>query len=341
MDTAHTQAVLRFAFGVTLAFVVAELMEWTPAFLAPVLTCVVLANIPVRPPLKIAFGFCLVIGASALLGLVLSNALRGAPHLLFGLSTLIVFLALHALARGVSKLLPLFIIICVTAIPVVALQSLLFAQRFAGALTKMAMFSILIAWISWLVFPKALARAAAPAAVPLSPELAMRSALLGTAILAPLMLAYLMLGLYDALPVMVGTVMIVATLDFKLGRKQAVIRVIANFAGGVSSLVVIVLLAIHPSLATFTLLILASALLFGMRISHGDALAQVLVVACNGYLIVFGTSLHSDAGSLSVWLTRVNYFFLAGVFTIGMMALLWPRDTAPLQPLETSGDPQP
>ena len=90
------------------------------------------------------------------------------------------------------------------------------------------------------------------------------------------MLAYLMMGLHTALPVMIGTVMIVATLDFHLGRKQAVLRVIANFAGGVSSVIVLVLLAIHPSLATFTLCVLASALLFGLRISHGDPMAQLL-----------------------------------------------------------------
>ncbi len=104
MDTAHTHAVLRFAFAVTLAFVVAELMEWTPPFLSPVLTCVVMANIPVRPPIKVALGFSLVIGASAFFGLLLSYAFRGAPHILFGLSTLIVFLALHALAKGASRL---------------------------------------------------------------------------------------------------------------------------------------------------------------------------------------------------------------------------------------------
>ncbi len=111
-----------------------------------------------------------------------------------------------------------------------------------------------MAWVSWLLFPKAMPPRAAPKAVPLSPELAFRSALLGTAILAPLMLIYLMMGLYTALPVMIGTVMIVATLDFHLGRKQAALRVIANFAGGVSSVIVLVLLAIHPTLATFTLL---------------------------------------------------------------------------------------
>ncbi len=325
MDVAHAHTVLRFAFGVTLAFVVAELMEWTPPFLSPVLTCVVLANIPMRPPLKVAFGFSLVIGASAFFGLVLSYAFRGAPHILFGFSVLIVFLALHALAKGASKLGPLFILICTTAIPVVGMQSLAVAEHFAVAFASGACFAIFMAWVSWLIFPKALPPRAAPEPTPLPPALALRSALLGTAILAPLMLTYLMLGLYTALPVMVGTVMIVASLDFHLGRKQAVLRVVANFAGGVSSVVVLVLLAVHPTLATFTLLVFASALLFGLRISHGDPMAQLLVVACNGYLIVFGTSLHSDAGTFSVWLTRVNYFFLAGLFTIGMMALIWPR----------------
>jgi len=332
MDTAHTHAVLRFAFAVTLAFVVAELMEWTPPFLSPVLTCVVMANIPMRPPIKVAIGFSLVIGASAFFGLLLSYAFRGAPHILFGLSTLIVFLALYALAKGASKLAPLFIIICTTAIPVVGMQSLVVAEHFAVAFASGACFAIFMAWVSWLLFPKAMPPRAAPNAVPLSPELAFRSALLGTAILAPLMLAYLMMGLYTALPVMIGTVMIVATLDFHLGRKQAALRVIANFAGGVSSVIVLVLLAVHPTFATFTLLVLASALLFGLRISHGDPMAQLLTVACNGYLIVFGTALHSDSGTFDVWLTRVGYFFLAGLFTVGMMALLWPRTPS----LETS-----
>ena len=138
------------------------------------------------------------------------------------------------------------------------------------------------------------------------------------------MLVYLMIGLHTAIPVMIGTVLIVTSLDFHLGRKQAVLRVIANLAGGVSSVIVLALLAIYPSLATLPV-VLASALLFGLRISQGDPMAQLLTVACNGYLIVFGTALHSDSGMFDVWLTRVGFFFLAGLFTIGMMALIWPR----------------
>ena len=230
-------------------------MKLTVPFLAPVLTCVVLANIPVRPPLKVALGFCLVIGVSAFLGLLLSYAFRGAPHILFGVSALIVFLALYALAKGASKLAPLFILVCVTVVPVIGLQSLVAAEGFAVAFASGACFAMFVAWVSWLFFPKALPPRAAPKAVPPPPALALRIALLGTAILAPLMLAYLMLGLYTAIPAMVGTVLIVASLDFQLGRKQAFLNVVANFAGGVSSVIVLVLLAIHPTLATFTLLL--------------------------------------------------------------------------------------
>lgn len=325
MDTPHSHTVLRFAFGVTLSFVVAEMMEWNPPYLAPVFTCVVLANIPIRPPLKVALGFSLVVGASAFLGVILAYAFRGAPHILFGVCALIIFRSLYSLARGTPKLGPLFIIICTAAIPMLGLQSLVAAEIVAGVFAKGAMLAMFMAWVSWLVFPKALPPRAADNAVPLTPEAALQAALMGIAILGPLVLAYQMFGLTSAVPVLVGTVMIVTTLDFQLGHKQAMLRVVANFCGGVSSVIALVLLGIHPSLATFTLIVLASGLLFGMKISHGDHMAQLLVVACNGYLIVFGSTMHSESGAFDVWLTRLTYFFLAGLFTIGMMVLIWPR----------------
>jgi DUF2955 family protein len=325
MDTPHSHAVLRFAFGVTLSFVVAEMMEWNPPYLAPVFTCVVLANIPVRPPIKVALGFSLVVGASAFLGVILAYAFRGAPHILFGVCALIIFRGLYSLARGTPKLGPLFIIICTAAIPMLGLQSLVAAELVAGVFAKGAMLAMFMAWVAWLVFPKALPPRAAAKVVPLTPEAALQSALLGIAILGPLVLAYQLFGLTSAVPVMVGTVMIVTTLDFQLGQKQAILRVVANFCGGVSSVIALVLLGIHPSLAAFTLIVLASGLLFGMKISRGDPMAQMLTVACNGYLIVFGSTMHSESGAFDVWLTRLTYFFLAGVFTIGMMVLIWPR----------------
>ncbi len=129
LDPGRVHAVLRFAFGVTFAFVASELLEWIPTFLAPVLVAVVLVNVPVRPPLKVGVGLIVIIAAAALIALFLCAVLRGAPAILFGATALVVFLALHAIAQGRPRIAPILLLICVTAIPVVALQSQSAAKR--------------------------------------------------------------------------------------------------------------------------------------------------------------------------------------------------------------------
>jgi hypothetical protein len=44
-------------------------------------------------------------------------------------------------------------------------------------------------------------------------------------------------------------------------------------------------------------------------------------------LIVLTSSLMSDEGTFGVWVTRMTQFVIAGAFAIGMMTLLWPRDS--------------
>jgi DUF2955 family protein len=325
VDPARVHAVLRFAFGVTVAFVVSELLQWAPTFLAPVLVAVVLVNVPVRPPMKIGIGLIVIVSASACIALVLSAILRGTPGILFGITALIVFRALYAIAQGRPLIGPLMLIICITAIPVVSLESQLVATSFAYALVRAICFAILVIWTSYLIWPRVVAPRKAGAAVALSRELAFKSALLGTAIVAPVMLVYLMFGLANALPVLIATAMIVASMDFQRGRMQALGLALGNVAGGIASIVLFLLLAIHPSIATLTLVMLGAAIAFGWRISAGDPMAAVVLVAFNAALIVFSSSISSDAGTFSLWLTRLSQFLIAGAFTVGMMTLLWPR----------------
>lgn len=339
LDAARTHAVLRLAFGVTLAFVVSELLQWIPTFLAPVLVVVVLANIPVRPPPKVALGLIVIVAAAALVALLLCAVLRGAPVILFGASALVVFLAMYAIAQGRPRIGPMLLLICVTAIPVVALESQSAASSFAFALVRSMCIAIVVAWIAHLFWPRVTPPRPADAAIPLSGDEVLRSAMLGTAVLTPLMLVHLMFGLANALPVLIATVMIVANLDIHRGRKQAVALVIANFAGGIASLVLFLLLVLYPSLVTLTLLLLVASLAFAWRITAADPMASVVVVAFNATLIVFSSSLLSDQGTFDIWLTRLTQFFIAGAFAIGMMALLWPRDEQPAsQAPTTSGN---
>ncbi len=331
-DPARTHFVLRFVFGVTLALVVQELVQWLPTFLAPALVAVLLANVPVRPPPKLAIGFLLIVAVSALIAVLLSNALLRSPLILFGVAAVVVLRALYSIAQGRPRVPPLLLLICVTAIPVVALDSAWIAGAFAFSLVRATALAIVIVWIAHLLWPRVKPPRAAAIPEPLSLEMQLKSALLGTAILAPLMLVYLMFGLTSGLPVLVATTMIIVNLDFRRSRLQAVALVAGNVAGGIVALVLYLLLAMQPSLLSLTGLTALTALVFGWRISRGDPFAPVFLVACNATLIVFTSSLLTDQGTFDVWLTRLTHFVLAGAFTIGMMTLLWPAkglSTAP------------
>ena len=97
-DLARTHATLRFAFGVTLALVACELLRWVPTFLGPVLVAVLLVNVPIRPPVKVAVGLIAIIAAAALIAMVLSTALVRSPLILFGVAAVIVFRSLYVIA---------------------------------------------------------------------------------------------------------------------------------------------------------------------------------------------------------------------------------------------------
>jgi hypothetical protein len=323
-DPARAHATLRFAFGVTVALVVSELMQWTPTFLAPVLAAVLLVNVPIRPPPKLAVAFITIMAASALIALLLSNALLRSPLILFGVAAVVVFRALYAIASGRAPVGPLLLLVCVTTIPVVALESPATAGAFAYALVRAACFSILVVWTAYLIWPRVRPPRPAATVIPLPPGLKMKSALLGTVVLVPLMLLHLMFGLANSLPVLVATVMIVVNLDFHRGRMQAMALVAGNVGGGLVALALFLLFAVEPSILSLALLVALAALAFGWRISAGDPMAPVLLVACNATLIVLTSSLLSDQGTFAVWMTRLTQFVIAGAFAIGMMVLLWP-----------------
>ena len=65
LDAARLHFVLRFSAGTTAAFIICEWMGWQPSALAPVLTGVLLANLPVSPPPKVGIALIIVMAIAA------------------------------------------------------------------------------------------------------------------------------------------------------------------------------------------------------------------------------------------------------------------------------------
>src|SRR5687768_1915854 len=64
-ELARPHFVLRFSAGTTAACALCEAMGWPPSALAAVVAGVLLANIPVAPPLKLGLGLVLIMGVWA------------------------------------------------------------------------------------------------------------------------------------------------------------------------------------------------------------------------------------------------------------------------------------
>ena len=328
-DEASRQATMRFAAGVTAAFVLCEAMQWIPSFLGPIFTVALLANLPVRPPLKMSLVLVVTMTLAALFAYALASLLRGTPTVLFGALALTMFMAFHSIASGRPSLPFILLLICVATIPVIVMIAPAQAEAFPKALIRGMAVAVLMIGIVYVPWPHAPVRAPAPTPEERqSPTGPLIQALLSTAVVMPLMLAYLLLGLADALPVIITTVLLVITFDVQKGRQQAMAMILGNLVGGVLGLLLHTILLMAPSLWLLAALLFVVLLGFGQRIFAGGPSAAVAVITCNSMLIILSLTIVSGSGSLSVWLTRLFQFAVAGAFAVGMMSLVSARATA-------------
>ena len=323
---ARLHGMLRFGVGITVAFILGEAIGWFPSFLDPVLLAVLLTNLPFSPPLKVGLALVAVMAAAALIAFLLSSLLHEYPQVLVGAIALVVFLAFFVMAQGRAKLPATFMLLCVSTIPVVAMINPAQAGVLPLALVRGMAVAIVILWCMHALWPRIAPRAAPPAAAPVASPV--RTALVGTAIVMPLMLIYLLFALADALPVLVTTVLLVANFDPRQGALQGLAMMSGNLVGGLIGLVVYMLLGMAPSLVTLALLTFLVATAFAIRIDKGGPGAAIAVIACNSFLIILGLAILSGPTSSGIWLTRLSQFALACMFAIGMMSLFWPAKAA-------------
>jgi len=317
----RVHAFLRFSTGITIAFILAEVMGWAPTFLAPVLFAVLVTSLPFAPPLKLGLVLVVVMAAAALISFLLPSLLRGSPQVLVGAIALVVFLAFNVMAQGKAKLPATLLLLCISTVPVVVMIAPAQAGLFPIALVRAMAVAVLILWCVHALWPEVVPRAAPPAAAPIASPVA--TALVGTAVVMPVMLVYLLFGLADALPVLVTTVLLVANFDPQLGAMQGLGMMIGNLVGGLIGLAAFMLLGMAPFLITLALITFLIACAFAIRIDKGGPGAAIALLTCNSFLIIFSTAIANPSASSGVWVTRLLQFALACLFAISMMSLVW------------------
>lgn len=315
--------VLRFSVAASSAFVLSEAMGWYPTFLAPVLAGALLANLPTHLSPKLATVLVLIMAVLAYTSFALPVLFQQVPHVLVGLIGVILFAGFAALAHGKGKLPVLLLLICITTIPIFAL----IAPQYAGAMPKayargmlLTVAAVLLVQLVWPQPPKV---APAPSALEFASPIA--RAAVGTAIILPLILVYLMFGLTDALPVLITTTLLVSNFDPRLGALQGMAMMIGNLLGGVIAIGAYMILQVAPSLTMLALITFLISALFAERIEAGGPAGAIALVTFNSTLIILSIAMMQDSSNSGLWLTRLFQFGLATAFAIAVMILAWGR----------------
>ena len=320
-DTARLHFVLRFSFGTTAAFIACEWMGWQPSALAPVLTGVLLANLPVSPPPKVGIALTVVMGLSAWFAFFLTTLLSHVPHLLFGCIGLVLFLIFAGLAQAKAQLPLTFLLICITVVPVITLTVSQYAGIFPGLLVRSMALASIFTWLAWAIWPLPSPKSPDPPAPP--SETPAANALAGVLIVLPLMFMYLYYGWTDAIPVLLTTALIVAKMEEERGAASAWAKLLGNFLGGFVAVAAYYVLSIAPSLVALALITFIIGFGFALYIVKGGVRGGNALIAYNATMVIFGLALLKGPANSGTWGARVVQFSIACTFAVGMMSLLW------------------
>lgn len=321
-EAAQRQFVLRFGFATTAAFIACEWRGWQPSALAPVLTAVLLASLPVSPPPKVGLVLVMVMGICAWLAFYLTTLLSQTPHLLFAVIGLIMFVAFAGLAQAKAQLPLTLLLMCISVVPVVTLAVSEYAGIFPGLLVRAMALSVIFVWLGYAIWPLPSPKSPDPPLPPLRSPVA--AAAVGTAIVLPLMLVYLLFGLTDAIPVLLTTVLLVAKMEEERGAASGWAKLLGNFLGGFVAVAAYYLLKIAPSLAALALITFLIGIGFALQIVKGGIRGGNALLAYNATMVIFGLALLKGPSNSGTWGARIVQFTIACIFAVGMMRLLWP-----------------
>lgn len=322
IEAARLHFVFRFSVATTAAFLVCEWMGWQPSALAPVLTAVLLANLPASPPFKLGVGLVVIMAACAWFAFFLTTLLSQTPHILFGMLGLIMFLAFAGLAQARGQLPLTLLLICIAVVPLITLTVSQYSGILPGLLTKSMALAVIFVWVAFAIWPLPPPKKAAPPAPP--SDFPVAAALVGTAIVLPLMLVYLLFGLTDAIPVLLTTVLLVAKMEEERGAASGWAKLLGNFLGGFVAIAAFYVVQLAPSLAMLALVTFLIGIGFALQIAKGGVRGGNALLAYNATMVILGLGLLKGPANSGTWGSRVVQFAIACLFAVAMMRLLMP-----------------
>jgi len=291
---------LRLAFGITLAFALAQIFAWPLAYVTPVFTAILLQEpqpLLVRKAL-VTFGWTLAgMAAGLAIGLTVSPY-PGLTVIIF--SVFLYWFYVLVMTSGAHILAVIGALIGALLMPVLA-QTYpdLPLTAFWGLATDIVI-AILCSWVMFLFMPAPEVSSLKPSKkAGKSPEEIHTAALMTTIVAAPLLISFLFFG-WSKVLVLIYAALFATGLGAQGGSQAGMKAIAANlFYGAPFAIIVYELIVIAPGLGFAILLVLATCLIFAERIYSSSPNAHLWNSGLTGFLFLLGGSLGAfapDAG---------------------------------------------
>ena len=321
--TLQTLRIFRLALGITTVVAISYGVGWPLSYLAPIL-CVLFLALPGWISWPAALKVFLLLAVALLIGVVISEFLLQFPLLCVPLYVLLFFLIYYSSKPGGTPLVPLFMTMGITMIPIISFNGTMVSNLVAMMLLFNMAVGLFFAWLFHSLLPDSLARDPAvkmgkplqAAAPPVPEQERIRLALVSTIVASTAVILFFALNLSQYALAMLFICIMAGTPDQNASVKFIKGNALATVIGGVAVIIAYNLLVAAPNYLFLIFLVLLFSLLFCERIYSGSPLAPAFKSGFTTFLVLLGSSTGgSDAASSDFYL-RIAQILFAGLFTI-------------------------
>ena len=314
---------LRLALGITAAAAVSYGIGWPLSYLVPILTVLFLA-MPVWISWPAALKVLLLLAVALLIGVMISEFALQFPLLCVPLYALLFFLIYYNDTPGAPPLVPLFMTMGITMIPIISFSGTMVSNFIATALLFDMAVALFFAWLFHSLLPDSLAKKTAtedknptPVAVTLIQEKErVRLALASTIVASSAVILFFTLNLSQYALAMLFICIMAGTPDKNASFKFIKSSALATAIGGVAVIIAYNVLAAAPTYLFLVFLVLLFSLMFSERIYSDSPLAPAFQSGFTSFLVLLGSSTGSSDAAASDFYVRIGQILFAGLFTV-------------------------
>ncbi len=319
--------ILRLGIGTALGFIIAISINWQLAFLTPLLLSKLLLS-PNKPlGFKTGIGLLLIILLAFFPFLLLGQLAIIQPAVAVGLLLLAFFYIFYF--NALKKLNPIVTIMLLLGIILMPLLSRAEPQLswlfFSGFLFSTAI-AVFFAWVCFWLLPDPVGTSYPPKPElesPVEKQLAQIQAFVSTLVVFPLALFFYATSALNEVLVIAFVAILMQSTDLAGNIKTGMVLVLTNILGGLVAMGIYLLLSAVPSLAFFTLIMMAVCLLVARQIYSGSKWAPFFAAGFSTTLVLVSSITGATGGDFNEeFLSRILQISLASCYVVAAIVII-------------------